>query len=134
MSPHLLPITLTTASALCLMGLVLAFRCGAGRAKHHVMMGDGGNEDMIVRMRTQANFVEYVPLALILLGLLEMGGANHTALVYGAAALVLFRVMHAVGMPRPAPNVFRAGSAIGTFLLVAAGAIYGLTLAFGTAA
>src|SRR5215475_13901242 len=76
MSPLLLPITLATAGALGLIGLILALRVTMGRAKHKVNMGDGGNPDMIVRMRTHANFVEYVPLMLVLLGLLELGGAN----------------------------------------------------------
>jgi uncharacterized membrane protein YecN with MAPEG domain len=35
---------------------------------------------MIVRMRTHSNFVEYVPLMLVLLGLLELGGANRSAI------------------------------------------------------
>src|SRR5262245_12680197 len=91
MSPLLLPMTLATAGALGLIGLILALRVTMGRAKHRVNMGDGGNPDMIVRMRTHANFVEYVPLMLVLLGLLELGGANRTALMVGAAVLVVAR-------------------------------------------
>ena len=83
-----LPITLTTAGILGLLGLGLSFRVSMGRGKYKVYMGDGGNPDMIVLMRTQANFVEYVPLLLVLLGLLELGGANRTALIVGAAVLV----------------------------------------------
>src|SRR5438105_3605271 len=104
MTPILLPITLTTASVLALLGLVLASRVGQGRFKHSVPMGDGGNADMIVRMRTHANFAEYVPFLLVLMGLLELGGGNRTILVWGGAALVLCRIFHAIGMPRPAPN------------------------------
>ena len=62
MSSLLLPITLATAGALGLIGLILGLRVTMGRAKHNVTMGDGGNPDMIVRMRTHANFAEYVPL------------------------------------------------------------------------
>ena len=44
MSPLLLlPITLATAGALGLIGLILAFRVSMGRGKHKVYMGDGGN-------------------------------------------------------------------------------------------
>ena len=127
MSPLLLPITLTTAGALGLVGLILAFRVSMGRGKHKITMGDGGNPDMIVRMRTHANFVEYVPLMLVLLGLLELGGANHTALIVGAAALVIARIFHAIGMA--GPMALRVTGAMATYLLLAAGSIYGLGLA-----
>src|SRR6516162_5816646 len=65
--PLLLPITLATAGALGLIGLILAFRVTMGRGKHKVYLGDGGNPDMIVRKRTHASFVEYAPLMLVLL-------------------------------------------------------------------
>src|SRR5262249_28216453 len=101
MSPLPLPITLATAGVLGFIGLILALRVTMGRAKHKVNMGDGGNPDMIVRMRPHANFVEYVPLMLVLLGLLELGGANRTALMVGAAVLVVARISHAIGMGGP---------------------------------
>ena len=37
------------------------------RVKFKIDDGDGGNEEMRQRIRAQANFVEYVPIALILL-------------------------------------------------------------------
>jgi uncharacterized membrane protein YecN with MAPEG domain len=122
-----LPITLTTAGVLGLLALVLAFRVSAARGKLKVNMGDGGNPEMIVRMRTHANFVEYVPLLLILLGLLELSGANRTALIVGAALLVLARLSHAIGMG--GPIAFRVAGALTTFLLLIASSIYGLVLA-----
>ena len=123
----MLPITLMTASVLTLIGLVLAYRVGLGRAKHLVNLGDGGNADMVIRIRSHANFVEYVPLALVLMGLLELAGANKIFLTAMGGLLILFRVCHPIGMPMEKnPNVFRAGSAIGTFLLIFVAAIYGL--------
>ena len=127
MSPMLLPITLTTAGVLGLVGLVLAFRVTMGRGKYKVNMGDGGNPGMIVLIRTHANFVEYVPLMLVLLGLLELAGANRTALIVGAAVLVVARMFHAFGMAGPV--ALRASGAMATYLLLAAGSIYGLVLA-----
>jgi uncharacterized protein len=126
MSPLLLPITLTTAGALGLVGLILALRVSMGRSKHKITMGDGGNTDMIVRIRTHANFVEYVPLMLVLLGLLELAGANHTALIVGAAVLVVARIFHAIGMA--GPMALRVTGAMATYLLLTAGSIYGLGL------
>jgi uncharacterized membrane protein YecN with MAPEG domain len=128
MTMVLLPITLTTASVLALLCLVLALRCGIGRAKNNVLMGDGGNADMIVRMRTQANFGEYVPILLILMGLLELGGGNRLGLTIFGIVLVVARIMHAVGMPRPVPNFGRSGGALVTFILLVVAAVYGLIL------
>jgi uncharacterized membrane protein YecN with MAPEG domain len=130
-SPLPLPVTLVTACILALLKLVLAMRVGQGRFLHRVSLGDGGNPDMLVRMRTHANFVEYVPLILILMGILEMSSGNPTALALGGALLVVFRILHAIGMPRKAPNAFRAIGAMGTFFLLAAFAIWGLVLAAG---
>ena len=42
------------------------------RAKVKVRIGDGGNIELIRAMRGNANFVENVPLALVLIALLEM--------------------------------------------------------------
>ena len=128
-SPLPLPVTLITASILALMCLVLAFRVGAGRFKHRVAMGDGGNADMLSRMRTHANFVEYVPLILILMGILEMSKVNPIILLVMGALLIVFRVFHAIGMPRRAPNFFRAAGAFGTAGIMAVAAIWGLVLA-----
>ena len=128
MTTFLLPITLTTASVLTLVCIGLIVYVGQGRGKHRVSIGDGGNADMTMRMRTHANFVEYVPLLLILMGLLEMAGANRMALTLFGAALVLFRILHAVGMPRPAPNLMRAIGAAGSMFLLLIGAVYGLII------
>jgi uncharacterized membrane protein YecN with MAPEG domain len=125
-----LPFTLLTASALALVCLVLALRVGQGRFRHRVPLGDGGNPDMLVRMRSHANFVEYVPLLLILMGLLEMAGAARGFLIAFGAALVVFRILHPIGMPRPAPNPYRATGAAGTALLLLVAAGYGLVLAW----
>src|SRR5215471_12824794 len=127
MSPLLLPITLATAGALGLIGLILALRVSMGRNKYKVYLGDGDNPNMVVRIRTHANFVEYVPLMLVLLGLLELGGANRTALTVGAAVLVVARISHAIGMG--GPMALRVGGALATYILLAAGSIYGLKLA-----
>ncbi len=128
MSPMLLPITLSTASALTIICLALIVNVARGRWRHRVPMGDGGNSDLLVRMRTHANFTEYVPLLLVLMALLELAGANRLFLTGFGGALIVFRVLHAVGMPRPAPNLYRALGAGGSLLLMILAAGYGLIL------
>jgi uncharacterized membrane protein YecN with MAPEG domain len=70
-------------------------------------------------MRVQANFVENVPIALILLFLLEIGGLARPALHTFGCALVVCRLLHAWGMSRnPGANYPRLIGAQGTFLLL----------------
>jgi uncharacterized membrane protein YecN with MAPEG domain len=61
--------------------------------------------------------------------LLEIAGANRTLLIASGAVLLLARVLHAIGMSRPAPNVYRAAGTVSTFLLVLLFAGYGLVVA-----
>ena len=126
-----LPITLATAALLSLLYVLLIVRIGQLRWKHKVSIGDGGQADLLMRMRTQANFAEYVPLILILMGLLEGAGANRQVLAVSGTLLVLFRILHYMGMPRKAPNPFRAIGAAGTVFLLIAGAIWGLIAVVG---
>jgi uncharacterized membrane protein YecN with MAPEG domain len=57
------------------------------------------------RMRAQANFIENAPLFLILLGGLELSGGNRLALGVIAAAFILARIAHPIGMD--GPHLFR---------------------------
>ena len=94
----ILPATLATASAAALLNIWLAVRVGQARGRSKVWIGDGGDELLTRRMRAQANFVEYAPFVLILLGLLELAkGTSWHAWAYGAA-FVIARVLHPFGM------------------------------------
>jgi hypothetical protein len=71
------------------------------------------------QLRVQANFVENVPLALLLMLCLELQGAPEYALHVFGASLVLCRLLHAWGLGSHAgANYPRLIGAQGTFLLV----------------
>jgi uncharacterized membrane protein YecN with MAPEG domain len=123
-----LPVTIATASALVLVYMVLLVRIGQLRFRHHISIGDGGNADLLCRMRTQANFVEYVPLLLLFMAMFEAEGVSRQELSIAGGALVVFRILHAIGMPRPAPNPFRAIGAAGTTVLLIGAAVQGLVM------
>jgi uncharacterized membrane protein YecN with MAPEG domain len=91
--------TLITAGILGLLLLFLSAYVIAGRVKFKIDTGDGGNEAMRRRIRVQANFVEYVPVALILIMLVESGRIG-PAWLPGAlgATLVIARFWHAQGL------------------------------------
>lgn len=92
----------TTMITAGLLGLLLLFLGGyviAGRVQFKIGLGDGGNEAMRRRIRAQANFIEYVPMALILMALMENGSVGPVwLLVAMGATLVVARLWHAQGL------------------------------------
>jgi uncharacterized membrane protein YecN with MAPEG domain len=93
-------ITALYAAPLALLFLVLSVRVIQRRRSGQVALGDGGDGLLLRRMRVHANFSEYVPLALILLGLAESLSAPTLLLHGGGIALLAGRVCHAVGVSR----------------------------------
>jgi uncharacterized protein len=104
----LLPATLATAAACALLAVWLGVRVSQVRVKHKVLVGDGGDPLVLARMRAHANFVEYAPFVLILLGLIELAKGPAVHLWAYGAVFVLARVAHGIGMERS-----RAGRMIG---------------------
>lgn len=69
--------------------------------------------------RVQANFVENVPLALILLYLVERAGVDSAWIHLFGVALVVLRLLHAWGLARyEGANYPRLIGAQGTFVLL----------------
>lgn len=127
----LLPVTLSMAAACAVLNLWLALRVGRRRVQKKVVMGDGGDDALFAMQRAHANFVEYAPFVLILLGGIELAGGSPTWLWAAGALFVVGRIAHGLGMTRPAPNPLRgAGTAI-TFLLLAVLAGWAVMLANG---
>jgi uncharacterized membrane protein YecN with MAPEG domain len=121
----ILPITLTITGAAALLNIWLARRVGQMRLAHKVSIGDGGNEALIARMRAQANFIEYTPFVLILLGLIELAEGSQLWLWIVGVAYILARIAHGFGMDRPRPDPLRLRT-IG--ILVTALILLGLAL------
>lgn len=99
---------------------VILFRRGSGST-----LGDGGDPVLLRRIRVQANFAEYVPLALILMGLAEGMGTNRWLLHPLGLVLLAGRASHAFGVSRPDEKfVFRvAGMGMTLTMILAAAAI-----------
>ena len=121
----MLNVTPLYAGILGLVALALASIPGRMRGPLRISTGDGGNPDLGLAMRRHANFVEYVPLALILIGLLEIDGAPKIAVHGFGAALVVFRICHAIGLKKDTIKVpTRIVGAGGTGLLILAASLW----------
>ena len=125
-----LPITLTIAGAAALLNLWLSVRVSQLRFRHKVSLGTGGNAVVEKRMRAHANFTEYAPIFLVLLGLIELARGSETWLWAVAIAFILGRLAHAFGMDRPAPNPLRIGGMLLTYMTLLALAVYALTIPY----
>ncbi len=100
----------------------LAAHIGRLRGKLKIYMGDGGDPRMIRAMRGQANFVEYVPMVLILLLAMALMGAPLIALHVLGAALVIGRFLHALHFTaEDAPGWQRGAGATLTILALMLG-------------
>jgi uncharacterized membrane protein YecN with MAPEG domain len=128
----ILPITLTIAGAAALLNIWLARRVGQIRMSNKISIGDGGNEALTARMRAQANFVEYTPFFLILLGLIELAIGSRTWLWVVAVIYILGRIAHGFGMGRahPDPLRLRMIGIIVTFLVLLGLALYAIALPY----
>ena len=93
-----LPITSIFAAIFGLMLIALSIRVGVFRFQEKIWLLDGGNDELTRRIRVQGNFTEYVPIALLLIALVELGGAS-TGLVWGlGTTLLAARLTHAIGL------------------------------------
>lgn len=124
-----IPITTTYGSILALMLVALALWVSLGRAKTGLSMGDGGDEMMQKRTRAFGNFVEYVPMAVIVMLLIENASGRDAILHTMGIALIVGRIAHVIGIHPARP--LAVGRVIGaglTWLVVGLGALYALKL------
>lgn len=102
-------ITLLFAALHALLMLALAARVAFHRHSQKVGLGDGGDKQLMRKIRVHANFVEYVPLALLLLALLELSGLSAIWLWSLGGILLFARVLHVIGLSQ------RSGYSFGRF-------------------
>jgi uncharacterized protein len=125
----LIPATLITAGLLGLVFMALTIRVVGRRVSGKIMIGDGGDSQMLERIRAHANFTEHVPLSLILMGGIELSIGHGSLWLWGTgAALVLARIAHAIGMSRPSPNPFRAAGALINWAIILGLSLWALWL------
>ncbi len=91
-------ITAPYAAILMVIVFVLTALVIRLRAKTTISLGDKGDDRLLEASRRQMNFVENVPIALILMMLAEAGGASAMVLNIAGVVLVLARLFHPFGI------------------------------------
>ena len=125
-------ITLLFASLNVLLMLILLARISRHRHGHKIGVGDGGDAELARKVRVHGNFIEHAPMALLMLGLLELSGLPAAWLWSFGSALLLGRVMHAIGFSRrPGHSFGRFWGTAGTWVVFLLMALAGVWLALG---
>ncbi len=113
-----------------LLGLLYVGLSGwvvAGRVTTDTLIGDGGHDALVRRVRSHGNFAEYVPLAILLVALLEAGGGAPGIVRTLLVVLLVARLLHPIGMlaPKNTPLQFacRGGGILATFGVVLVAAV-----------
>lgn len=125
-------VTSLFAALLTILYIVLSFRIIRLRWVERVGIGTGTSQPLEVAVRIHGNFAEYVPLGLILIGLMEMSGAPMWVLYSMGGLLFVARIFHAIGLTKSVGvSIYRTIGVLGTFamLILSAGYLVGMVLA-----
>lgn len=113
------PITSIYAALCGILMIALAMRVSLARRRFRVGIGSGGHEPLERAIRVHANFIEFVPLALILMLLAELGGVTGWLMHVFGITLVVSRLLHAWGLTQSGGESFgRMYGSLGTWALI----------------
>ena len=118
-----IPITALYAGVLGIALVAISARVSVLRGKFKVMFGDGGHEDLTRAIRAQGNFTEYVPLALLLIGFVELGGMSSWVVHTLAGGLLASRLIHYWGITARKDPGRGIGATVTWIVLVVSGLI-----------
>lgn len=129
-----LGITAIYAAILAIMMIVLSSLVTMKRIKTHVSILDGGDMSLATRIRQHGNFIENVPMALIVMALAEANGIGSGWLHGAGILLVVSRVMQPLGLRHDKAETFpRIAGGMGTTIATLIPVVAILWTAFGGA-
>lgn len=88
------------AALAAFMIVVLARNVIGLRRRHKVALGDGGHQDLLAAIRAHANAVEYLPIGLLLLLLLELSQGPAWLVHLLGSLFIIGRLIHANGVSK----------------------------------
>jgi len=116
--------TLLFAAIFGVLHVIFTLRVGAYRLSSKISLGDGGDKVLLKRVRAHANFVETVPMGLLLLVLNELNGLAENTLFILGSVFLLSRLIHYVTIvSRFLPVIMRPLSMLGTLGVILTSAI-----------
>ncbi|WP_421951494.1 MAPEG family protein [Pelagibacterium sp.] len=118
----MLPITSLAGAILAFMLVALSISVSLKRMDVGTHIGMGEDVGLLRRIRAQGNFIEYVPIALILCALAEYRGAAAAWLWMLSGLLLVGRVVHATGILSGIAPV-RAAGMVATYAAILTGAL-----------
>jgi uncharacterized membrane protein YecN with MAPEG domain len=120
-------ITLLYTSLITILAVFLAFKVGMTRGKTNTLMGEGDSAELLQSIRAHGNLIEHAPLALILLGLLEVQGVAEWKMHLLGSLFFLCRILHAYGVSISRESTpYRFVGALGSWLLMSGMSGYGI--------
>jgi len=119
----ILQVTPLWGGLLGLLMIVLATMVVIGRNKARVLIEGGGNNDLVRQIRVFGNFTEYVPMAVILMAIAELGAPSLSLHIIGAM-LLIGRLMHWHGLHGKVLKPTRAIGVVLSWLAIAGSAGY----------
>lgn len=122
---RLVPITAVYAALCALLILVLAGRVVLLRRATRTGLGDGGHDALARAIRAHGNAIEYIPVFLVMLLVLELNGSSGVVLHALGGTLLVARVLHGWGLSRSAGISFGRwyGTALTWLALIGAAAL-----------
>jgi uncharacterized membrane protein YecN with MAPEG domain len=125
--------TAVYAAVLALLGAILTVNVILNRNRAQVLHGDGGDTSLMLAIRAHCNFAEQVPMALILIGLVEAFAYRPLFVHVLGVALLIARLLSAWGLATTPKLSFgrQAGAGL-TILVVAVASLLVLYAGAGT--
>ena len=111
-------VTLISAGILGLLILALGVRVVAYRYRNRISLGTGNDGELEKLIRSHGNAVEWAPIGILLLFLAEQVHGATWYVIAAAAALVVGRLLHPLGLRVLSPNFFRSAGVVLTFLAI----------------
>ena len=121
--PHL---PLLFAACCALFQVALTALVIARRVKTEIRFLEGGDAVLLHRIRAHGNFTETVPMALLLMALLELRGLGSAWLWAFGAALLLGRALHVHGLLSVNAKWARVAGMLATLAVISTEALAGL--------
>ena len=123
-NPSDISISLALAAVFGLLHVIFTLRVGNYRFKSRIRLGDGGDPEMRNRVRAHGNFIENVPIAVLLILLNDLDGAQDNTLILMGSILLISRLTHYLTIAtRRLTVILRPLSMIGTLGTILAASV-----------